>query len=191
MRLAATAPALALALAAAPALAQNLPGQFAGAARAFTLPGVESLARGDQAEDEAIMALLPGLAGDWVALDVLFPDPLAFDPELLASACALNPATLTPVAARSFELRRTTERDGVPISLGLRYDWVVGNGFDRGAPEDEIIAYLGFDGQDEVPPGLLIAPHLRGPAQVFHPSPDVLVIVAPHQAPEFWGRCPA
>jgi hypothetical protein len=183
--------ALALTLAAAPALAQDLSGQFAGAVRAFTLPGTQGLEDEALAEDDPILALLPGLAGDWVPLRVLFPDPGAYDPALLAGACDRLPTTLTPLAQRSFELRRTTGPTDAPFTLAVRYDWVTGNSFDRGVSEEELVAFNGWDKMATFPAFAMAVPEMRGPAQLFVPGPDLLVIVAPNLPPEFWGRCPA
>lgn len=181
---------VALALTAAPAVAQDLAGQYAAAARAFTLPGVASLGQSDLMEDDAVMAILPTIEGDWAAASVLFTDPFSVDASILQEACERTPSTLAQTAPRSFELRRSRSAGGQAISLSLRHDWVIGNTFDRSAAENEVIAYLGLDAMEEIPAGMLTLPGLRAEVQMFHPSADILVFAAPGQPPEILARCP-
>ncbi|EYD78040.1 hypothetical protein Rumeso_00377 [Rubellimicrobium mesophilum DSM 19309] len=182
---------LTLFLATAPAMAQDLASQYAAAARAFTLPGAPSLGQADLLADAAVMALLPGLQGDWAPAGVLFTDPAGLDPAILRQACERTPSALVQTAPRSFELRRTSGRDGQAVTMAIRHDWIIGNTFDRSVDENEAMAYLGLDGLDEIRPGMLALPGLRGQVSLFNPSPDILVLVAPGGPPEILARCPA
>ena len=182
---------LALLLTAAPAVAQDLAAQYAAAARAFTLPGAPSLSMGDLLEEDAVEALLPTVEGNWTPALTLFPDPANVDPELLAESCERIPSTLVQTAPHSFELRRSSERDGTAITMAIRHDWIVGNTFDRGVEEKEVSAFLGFDRLDDLSTGMMTLPGLRGQVVLFQPSPDILVFVSPGGPPEIFARCPA
>lgn len=175
---------------AAPAAAQDLAADYAAAAAAFALPGAASLSNGDILDDDAARAMVPALAGIWVALFALSPEPEALDPALLAEAC-WGPAAveIEPLGPRSFGLRRSRADTGA--SFVLRHDWVVGNTFQRSVLEEEYLAVLGLTDPEATPPLAMAAPGLRGDVLLYHPMPDILVMQAPRGILEIFGRCPA
>jgi hypothetical protein len=180
-----------LALLATPAAAQEPAQQFAAAAHAFFLPGTESLALSDAIKDGAILATLPDLEGGWMPATDLFRHAEGYSEGLLSDACGRIGWSLEQTAPRSFALRRTATRGGAAVSLAVRYDWMTGNTFDRGVDENDLLAFMDFDATGEVPAMHLLAANMRGHAMLFHPSPDILVIVAPGMPAEILMRCPA
>jgi hypothetical protein len=181
---------LALLLTAAPAMAQDLGGQYSAAARAFTLPGTPGYDMEGLQGDDAVMALLPTLVGTWADALGLFPGPDAFDPDLHAMACERTRIEIVQTAPRSFVLRRTGGSEAEPRTLTIRHDWIIGNSFDRSVDENEAIARFGLDAMPELPMGILQFPGLRGEVSMFHPSPDILVFSMPGGVPEIYARCP-
>lgn len=185
-----TRPALLLALLATPALAQARAAQFESALSAFVLPTAEDLSLGGLQEEEAVEALLPTLTGDWTSAIALFPARGAFDDATVAASCDRTPTTLAITGPRSFELRRSSVRDGGTVTLAVRHDFLQGNAFDRGASEADLLAFMGLESMPDPSAGMLAFDALRADVAMFHPSPDILVFVAPGQAPEILVRCP-
>lgn len=206
-----------LALLSAPALAQDLPAPFddgaglhpgdpgpaeapasrpdpqaqiADALAAFLLPGSPGRSREELAGDAAILALLPSLEGTWAPAHILFPDPDLFSDDRLAQACDRVGLRLERTAERSFVLLRQAGSNPDAPPLPIRHDWIGASGFDRSAAEADLVAHLGLADLDEVHASLLTPPGLRGEVAMFHPSPDILVFVAPGEPPEILARCP-
>ncbi len=172
-----------------PAAAQGLADQYAGAVRAFTLPTVPGFTTGALMEEDAIEALLPSLEGNWAPVLILFGDPANFGDELLVETCERVPMTLVPTALRSFEFRRSTERDGRTLTLAIRHDFLIGTTFDRSVDEAQALAFFNLE-QQEPAVGMLHFSGMRGEVSMFHPSPDILVFVAEGAPPEILARCP-
>jgi hypothetical protein len=176
--------ALVLALIAAPAAAQDPAAEYDAAVRAFVLPGQEG---GDvMAEDDAVIALLPGLEGDWAPASVLAAGG-SLDPALVAEVCGEAPLALARTAPRSFEMRRPYGEAGA--TLATRYDYLQGNTFQRSVPEADLLAYMGFPEGVDVPPAVF-AGMGRGEVLLFHPSSGLLVVHPVGGRAEVYARCP-
>ncbi len=174
----------------APAPTPDPAAQIAGALTAFLLPGAPGRSREELAGDAAILGLLPSLEGTWAPAHLLFSDPDIFSDDRLAQACDRVGIHLQRTAERSFVLLRKggSHRNAPP--LPIRHDWIGASGFDRSVAEADLVAHLGLGDLAEVHPSLLAPPGLRGEVAMFHPSPDILVFVAPGEPPEILVRCP-
>jgi hypothetical protein len=181
---------LALSLLAAPAVAQDPAAQFADATRAFILPGTPSLGLTDLLSDTAVIATLPSLEGTWGPAYMLFPEPDSFEAERFAQACERTGMELEQTARRSFVITKIQERDGVSYPLHVRHAWISGNAFDRSVDEAELIAHYDLEAPGEPPMRVMSGRNLRGEVAMFHPSPDILVFVAPGELTEILVRCP-
>lgn len=179
-----------LAAPAAPALAQDVGAQYLAALDAFLLPTVPDLSIDSLAGDDAFESLLPSLEGDWIVASRLGPSRDALDPSMFDRACEVDALALVATAPHSFELRRSYEKDGETRSLAISHDFIMGNSFDRGVAQANMIDYLGLDSLPSHRPGAFNFFSMRGPVALFHPSPDVLVLVAPVAAPDILVRCP-
>ncbi len=174
----------ALLLLAAPAAAQDLPAQFGAAVGAFALPDESN---DYEAAAAHIAELLPSLGGDWVAGHILFPGTDELDPELVAVACARLVLRLEPTSPHGFAL--SWVRDGAPTGLVVRHDYLGFRSFQRSADETAVRAYLGLP-EDMMNMNVFTSPAWRGEVQLYHPSPDILVLQPTGTGAEILVRCP-
>lgn len=185
---------LGLLLLAAPARA-DLAADYAAAVRAFTLPGAPVGSMDPALAETAWTALLPTLEGTWAPnLEILAQGPVLPDAGLLARHCEMQGARLKATGPRGFELRRPFGPADARDSYAERFDFLLGNTFQRSFDEAGYLRRLFPDGGEDArfasarASALMTAP--RGEAMLFHPAPDLLVIVQPGRPAEFWRRCP-
>src|SRR5690349_15153712 len=143
---------LALTLPSGHVAAQNVNSEYAAAFKNFTLPEVDALTSDSILDDDPLEKILPTLADTWVPAWEVSPRPDLLYYAVLAEACR-GPAafTLVPTARRSFEMRHPPAQNGA--TLTVRYDYIIGNAFQRSVNERDLLAYMGFEDPDEIPIG--------------------------------------
>lgn len=163
---------------------QDVAAQFGTALAAFGQPIV---GRDVERAAALISREMESLAGAWVEAR----SPTAGGPlseEMLPLLCGRWAERLERNGPHGFTLTRLA--DGEPTTLVVRYDYRGFRTFQRSADERSLREFLrlGDDVFDEV---LFSNALYFGEVEVFHPSPDVLVIQPTAQPPSIYVRCPA
>ena len=89
------------------------------------------------------------------AAPAMAQDPDGLGPTILRQAGERRRSTLVLAAPRSFELLRPSGRDGPAVARAIRHARIIGDTFDRSVDGNGAVAWLGLDGPDGSPPGLL------------------------------------
>jgi hypothetical protein len=179
---------VALAVLAAPVMAQDLQTEYDAALAAFPSAAL-GLATEEQAD--AVIAMIPTLVGSWTPLSVLAgPDGFP-PPDVISSACEKIVDRIAPTGRVSFTMARTSG-DGTKATVTYRY--IGGQSFAPSVVETDMMAFYFGDTTGSTPPGQMMAVMARGsltmPVVISHPSPNILVLVPMGEAATIFGRCP-
>lgn len=179
--------ALLLGLLAPPATAQDLAAQYAAAQGLFAASGIN---QDPGAAAEAMAALLPSLEGRWAEATVIAAGEADLPTDPMRIHCERGGRHLVQTSPHGFELRLAYGREGGV--LVQRFDYAGYNTFLSSLDENAYLDRLGFGPDTDLdPPISIVLSAAPGFVELFHPSPDVLVLLGERQPPQIWLRCPA
>ena len=161
--------------------ADDLASQFATAHAAFlgTTVGTDPL------EQRQFMAqMLSDLTGTWLPVGFLSPGDDMLAEERILETCA-RPGSVFAFTAPTSNQFLMTRADGQGTKLTFYYDYLWSNRFQLRVDIQEYLTYF------EVPADSLQHPFgLFGAYALFHPSPDVLVLLPETREADIYLRCP-
>lgn len=141
---------------------------------------------------EAVEALLPQLEGHWISLSAgaeTPPDP-ARDAELFAERCNRFVLNLVRTGRLGFDLVLTSLADGGAERGRILFDHAGYSTFLRVQRNEDWLATHGIDEDEPLPPYLHRFLAESSVVTLYHPSPDILVMLDAVGMAEYYGRCP-
>lgn len=144
---------------------------------------------------EATEALLPDLEGDWALLGTMGnpgPAPGPEDEEEIAyeELCDVIVYELIRTSRLSFDLVQTALFDGRREQQRYRFEYAGFSAFLRSQSTADLLANRGIGEGDRVDPAILMRVARTAVVRIYHPSPDILVMIEPDGRTDYYGRCP-
>ena len=177
---------LALGLCPMPAMAQDLPSQYAAAYSAFQSTNIS---RDALAQRQLIAQTLLDLSGNWFNASVVIENDPVLTPDVVAQVCdSRGKSVLTAPTPYQFVM---TQTDNQGNTLSRHFDYVNSHFFQLRVDDLEFATYLRLTDKEELMAQQLSYSAGRfGMIAMFHPSPDILVLQSAYGPPEIHVRCP-